>query len=192
MYKQIQLGKIVNFLCKLYVYKESCLEIPIFLNCPLYLTYLLYFQLFSTVDLLSYIGGVLGLCLGFSAMSALECIYFFTLRLGLNIRMKRSEHDVWLLNSWKLFQFVWNNKGFIIYIIATKYLIGVLCDHHFQVVSAIANQNKVFWAEVPEIYPLILTWKSTSMPRTSNLQITLCRKARPTAIPTFYLFFNQS
>ena len=129
MYKQIQfIGKIdllVNILCKLYhVYKESCLEIQIFLNCPLYLTYLLYFQLFSTVDLLSYIGGVLGLCLGFSAMSALECIYFFTLRLGLNIRMKRSEHDVWLLNSWKLFQFVWNNKGFIIYIIAIEYLLN--------------------------------------------------------------------
>ena len=53
-----------------------------------------YFQLFSTVDLLSYIGGVLGLCLGFSAMSALECFYFFSLRLGLNICLKRDETDV--------------------------------------------------------------------------------------------------
>ena len=52
------------------------------------------FQLFSTVDLLSYIGGVLGLCLGFSAMSCLECMYFFTVRLGLNVRMNRDEPDV--------------------------------------------------------------------------------------------------
>ena len=51
-------------------------------------------QLFSTVDLLSYIGGVLGLCLGFSAMSCLECMYFFTLRLGLNMRLNRDEPDV--------------------------------------------------------------------------------------------------
>ena len=52
------------------------------------------FQLFSVIDLFSYIGGVLGLCLGFSAMSALECCYFFALRLGLNIRNKRDEPDV--------------------------------------------------------------------------------------------------
>ena len=52
------------------------------------------FQLFSVIDLFSYIGGVLGLCLGFSAMSALECCYFFALRLGLNIRNKRYEPDV--------------------------------------------------------------------------------------------------
>ena len=52
-----------------------------------------FFQLFSIVDLLSYIGGSLGLCLGFSAMSALECVYFFTLRLGLNIGMNRNEPD---------------------------------------------------------------------------------------------------
>ena len=51
-------------------------------------------QLFSVIDLFSYIGGVLGLCLGFSAMSALECCYFFALRLGLNIRNNRDEPDV--------------------------------------------------------------------------------------------------
>ena len=53
-----------------------------------------FFQLFSAIDLFSYIGGVLGLCLGFSAMSALECCYFFALRLGLNIRNNRDEPDV--------------------------------------------------------------------------------------------------
>jgi hypothetical protein len=51
-------------------------------------------ELFSIVDLLSYIGGVLGLCLGFSAMSCLECMYFFTVRFGLNVRMNRDEPDV--------------------------------------------------------------------------------------------------
>ena len=52
------------------------------------------FQLFSIVDLLSYIGGVLGLCLGFSAMSCLECFYFFTIRLGINVKKNRDEADV--------------------------------------------------------------------------------------------------
>ena len=46
------------------------------------------------MDLPSYIGGVLGLCLGFSAMSALEMVYFFTLRIGLNMRLNRDEPDV--------------------------------------------------------------------------------------------------
>ena len=61
-----------------------------------------FFQLFNTVDLLSYIGGVLGLCLGFSAMSCLECFYFFTIRLGLNAKMKRDEPDVsgGLFDNW--------------------------------------------------------------------------------------------
>ena len=50
----------------------------------------------------SYIGGVLGLCLGFSAMSALEMVYFFTLRIGLNMRLNRDEPDVsgGLFDNW--------------------------------------------------------------------------------------------
>ena len=48
-------------------------------------------ELFNEVDLFSYIGGVLGLCLGFSAMSLLEVFYFYTLRLGINIRRNREE-----------------------------------------------------------------------------------------------------
>ena len=54
------------------------------------------------MDLLSYIGGVLGLCLGFSAMSALEMVYFFTLRIGLNMRLNRDEPDVsgGLFDNW--------------------------------------------------------------------------------------------
>ena len=59
---------------------------------PKIITFLL--QLFNAVDLLSYIGGVLGLCLGFSAMSCLECFYFFAIRLGLNVKMDRDEPDV--------------------------------------------------------------------------------------------------
>ena len=51
-------------------------------------------QLFSSIDLLSYIGGCMGLCLGFSVMSALECCYFFTLRFGLNVYRNRDEEDV--------------------------------------------------------------------------------------------------
>ena len=60
------------------------------------------------MDLLSYIGGVLGLCLGFSAMSCLECFYFFTIRLGLNAKMKRDEPDVsgGLFDNW--------NKTFLV------------------------------------------------------------------------------
>ena len=51
-------------------------------------------QLFSAIDLLSYVGGVMGLCLGFSFMSALECVYFFSIRLGLNVLKDRDEPDV--------------------------------------------------------------------------------------------------
>ena len=36
----------------------------------------------------------MGLCLGFSVMSALECCYFFTLRYGLNVYRNRDEEDV--------------------------------------------------------------------------------------------------
>ena len=34
-------------------------------------------------------GGVIGLCLGFSIMSLGELIYFFTLRLGIDIHRER-------------------------------------------------------------------------------------------------------
>ena len=36
----------------------------------------------------------MGLCLGFSFMSALECVYFFSIRLGLNVLKDRDEPDV--------------------------------------------------------------------------------------------------
>ena len=35
------------------------------------------------------LGGVIGLCLGFSIMSLGELIYFFTLRLGIDIHRER-------------------------------------------------------------------------------------------------------
>ena len=35
------------------------------------------------IDFVSQIGGVLGLCIGFSLISLIEIIYWFTLRLGL-------------------------------------------------------------------------------------------------------------
>ncbi|CAG7722532.1 unnamed protein product [Allacma fusca] len=37
-------------------------------------------ELYATVDLIANTGGLLGLCLGFSALSAVEIIYFFSLR----------------------------------------------------------------------------------------------------------------
>ena len=49
-------------------------------------------ELYGILDFFSNIGGLLGLCMGFSALSAAEAIYFFTLRLFLNIRLPRSEN----------------------------------------------------------------------------------------------------
>ena len=38
-------------------------------------------ELYGTKDLVAAVGGVMGLCLGFSLLSLAEFIYFFTLRL---------------------------------------------------------------------------------------------------------------
>ncbi len=48
-------------------------------------------ELYGFVDLFSNIGGLMGLCMGFSALSAIELVYFFTLRLFLNMTMPRPE-----------------------------------------------------------------------------------------------------
>ncbi len=41
--------------------------------------------------MLSQVGGILGLFLGFSFMSAVELVYFFSLRFGINVVYKRDE-----------------------------------------------------------------------------------------------------
>ena len=38
------------------------------------------------------LGGIMGLCLGFSLLSLYECIYFFTLRMGVDHRRNRKAH----------------------------------------------------------------------------------------------------
>ncbi len=48
-------------------------------------------ELYGFTDFFSNVGGLLGLCLGFSALSLIEFIYFFTLRLILNIRLPRRD-----------------------------------------------------------------------------------------------------
>ena len=48
-------------------------------------------ELFGIIDLFSNIGGLLGLCMGFSALSALEFFYFFSARLYFNIKLPRKE-----------------------------------------------------------------------------------------------------
>lgn len=48
-------------------------------------------ELYGVVDLFSNIGGLLGLCLGFSFLSFVEFVYFFTMRLGFNITIPRVE-----------------------------------------------------------------------------------------------------
>ena len=48
-------------------------------------------QLYTTIEIISNIGGLLGLCLGFSILSLVEFIYFFTARLFFNIVTPRSE-----------------------------------------------------------------------------------------------------
>ena len=48
-------------------------------------------ELYGFIDFFSNIGGVLGLCMGFSMLSFVETVYFFTLRLLCNKVMKRNE-----------------------------------------------------------------------------------------------------
>ena len=48
-------------------------------------------ELYTATDFLANIGGLMGLCLGISAMSVLEFLYFFTARLFFNITTPRSE-----------------------------------------------------------------------------------------------------
>ncbi len=50
-------------------------------------------ELYGPIDFISNIGGLLGLCMGFSALSAIEAIYFFTMRLFLNIKLPRKEEE---------------------------------------------------------------------------------------------------
>ena len=46
-------------------------------------------------DLIGFFGGIIGLCVGFSLLSGAELIYFFTLRLFLDLRKeKNSENKV--------------------------------------------------------------------------------------------------
>ena len=42
---------------------------------------LIRYQQFTVVDFLAYVGGILGLFAGISALSVVEFLYFFTLRL---------------------------------------------------------------------------------------------------------------
>ena len=48
-------------------------------------------ELYTFIDFLANIGGLMGLCLGISTMSILEFIYFFTARLYYNIVTPRNE-----------------------------------------------------------------------------------------------------
>ncbi len=48
-------------------------------------------ELFGFVDLFSNIGGLMGLCCGLSALSVVEVIYFFSIRLYFNRAMHRKE-----------------------------------------------------------------------------------------------------
>ena len=75
-------------------------------------------ELFGIVDFFSNIGGLLGLCMGVSALSVVELAYFFTLRLGLNICLPRREdfpgavtrwHSV--LHDWGQRRATWGNYG---------------------------------------------------------------------------------
>jgi hypothetical protein len=55
-------------------------------------------QQLSTLDFIGYCGGSLGLFLGFSALSAVEIVYYFTLRIVLE-RVRRIKVDVLSGNS---------------------------------------------------------------------------------------------
>ena len=48
-------------------------------------------RLFTTLDLIAQIGGLLGLCMGLSMISVVELAYFFTMRLYINTKLDRCE-----------------------------------------------------------------------------------------------------
>ncbi len=57
-------------------------------------------ELFSWENILASFGGLIGLCTGFSFLSAAELAYFFTLRCTLPICRKRKRQDkVAMLNA---------------------------------------------------------------------------------------------
>ena len=49
---------------------------------------------YTTTDFLAVCGGLLGLCLGISALSIIECLYFFTLRLYWSLGRCKSNVDI--------------------------------------------------------------------------------------------------
>ena len=57
-------------------------------------------ELFGIVDFFSNVGGLLGLCMGVSALSVVELVYFVTLRLGLNICLPRREDSPGAVTRW--------------------------------------------------------------------------------------------
>ena len=48
-------------------------------------------ELYGFIDLFSNIGGLMGLCMGLSALSVVEVLYFFSMRLYFNKSMDRKE-----------------------------------------------------------------------------------------------------
>lgn len=46
-------------------------------------------ELYGQTDFLANCGGLLGLFMGVSVLSIVECIYYFTLRLGCSLRIRR-------------------------------------------------------------------------------------------------------
>jgi hypothetical protein len=69
------------------IYKAS---VDIFFKTPTFFPFVLRQQL-TTIDFVSYCGGSLGLFLGFSAISLIEIVYYFTLRI---ICLKRQKAKV--------------------------------------------------------------------------------------------------
>ena len=48
-------------------------------------------ELYDIIDFTAYLGGLLGMCMGFSLLSAIEVVYFFTARLYYNYVTPRNE-----------------------------------------------------------------------------------------------------
>lgn len=51
-------------------------------------------ELYTAADFLAVCGGLLGLCLGISALSVIEMFYYFSLRLFCSLRKWKSESKV--------------------------------------------------------------------------------------------------
>ena len=99
----------------------------------------------SSVEILSFVGGLLGLFAGFSVLSLMEAFYYFVIRVGYNIYSQKNKvHPIIISkNKVKEFKIVENVKLFVNEYLAASTIHGLKadgCKNWFS--KYISKQNK--------------------------------------------------